>query len=135
MDAYLSLQKALIAHLKSLTSLRVWLGNPTRVYDEVPPNTGFPYIALSRSQSQPFSALSLEADEQVITLMCVSRFSGTEEAKAILAELRVNLDQVNLTLEGHRLVNPRVSFTDVFRSADQKTIYGLLRWRAVTEPV
>jgi hypothetical protein len=90
-------------------------------------------VTLSRVEARPLGASGDEITEQIVTLSCVSRFYGTEEAKAVAAELRVILDQAQLTLEGNRLANLRVSYVDVFRGTDQRTIYGLVRVRAVTE--
>ncbi|ESQ79546.1 DUF3168 domain-containing protein [Asticcacaulis sp. YBE204] len=132
LDPLRDVQKALIAHLKSQHTLKVWLGNMVRIYDDVPPDPVFPYVALTRVEAQAVSGADT-ATEQVITLMAVSRFSGTEEARAIAFELRVVLDQAALSLDDQHLVSVRVSYLDVFRSADKRSIYGLVRLRVVTE--
>jgi hypothetical protein len=88
-------------------------------------------VTFGRVSAQSIGGVGAEVTEQVLNLMCVSRFGGSEEAKAIAAELRVLLDGAALDLAG--LVSLRVSYVDVFRSADQRTTYALVRLRAVTE--
>lgn len=130
-DPVLDLQAALLVYLRGQVSLAVWLGTPARVYDQLPVEVVYPYVTFGRVSAQSIGGVGAEVTEQVLNLMCVSRFGGSEEAKAIAAELRVLLDGAALDLAG--LVSLRVSYVDVFRSADQRTTYALIRLRAVTE--
>eukprot|EP01035_Chromulina_nebulosa_P001408 gene1408-1882_t len=50
-----------------------------------------------------------------------------------LADLDDVVHNAAPTLEGWRLVNLRVTYGDVFRAADGKTVQGVIRLRAVTE--
>ena len=65
--------------------------------------------------------------------MCVSRFAGSEEARADTAAVVAAVDEAELVLDGSRLAGMRVVFVDVFRGADLKTVYGLVHVRAVVE--
>ncbi|HTM79691.1 DUF3168 domain-containing protein [Asticcacaulis sp.] len=132
-DPVLDLQAALLVYLRGQASLAVWLGTPARVYDQPPVEVVYPYVTFGRVSTQSIGGVGTEVTEQVLNLMCVSRFGGSEEAKAIAAELRVLLDGAALDLAG--LVSLRVSYVDVFRSADQRTTYALVRLRAVSEPL
>ena len=76
-----------------------------------------------------------EGIEHALTLTVVSRFGGAEEARQVSALVRTSLDDVALTVDGQALVSLRVTFSDVFRAADWRTTYGVLRLRAVTEPL
>lgn len=134
LDPLRAVQKALLAHLVAQVSLRVWLGNPPRIYDEVPSDPVYPYVSLGRVEAQTLGGIGVTATEQVVTLTAVSRFSGTEEARAIAAELRLILDQASFALEDQHLVSVRVTYVDVFRAADRHSIYGLVRLRIVSEP-
>lgn len=131
MSDFLDLQAALLAYLRGAASLAVWLGSPARVYDQPPAGVVYPYVSFGRVSAQSIGGIGAEVTEQVINLMCVSRFDGSEEAKAMAAELRVLLDGADLEVAG--LVSLRVSYVDVFRAADQRTTYALVRLRAVTE--
>jgi hypothetical protein len=134
-DPVLDLQAALLDYLRGQASLALWLGTPARVYDQLPAGVIYPYITFGRTGTQSIGGIGPEVTEQVLTLTCVSRFGGSEEVKAMAAELRVLLDGAELTLDTQHLVSLRVSYIDVFRAADQRTTYGLIRLRAVTEPV
>ena len=132
-NAVLDLQAALLAYLRGQASLAVWLGAPARVYDQPPVEVLYPYVTFGRVSAQCIGGVGTDVTEQVLNLMCVSRFGGSEEAKAMAAELRLLLDGAALDLAG--LVSLRVSYVDVFRSADQRTTYALVRLRAVTEAI
>lgn len=135
LDPERALQKAVLAHLRADAALQPLLGDPPRVHDEPPADPVYPFVTLSRAESRPWGGLGGEGVEHAITLTCVSRFGGTEEAKAVVAALRVSLHGADLGLDDNRLVNLRATFADVFRAADWRSTYGVLRLRAVTEPL
>ena len=53
----------------------------------------------------------------------------------IMAAMRNVLHDKTLALTGYRLVNLRHEFSDARRDPDGETIHGIMRLRAVTEPV
>jgi hypothetical protein len=93
---------------------------------------GAVFAHLSADATLP--ALLGDGIEHVFTLTCVSRFGGAEEAKAVMAAVRVSLDDTALTLTDNTLVNLRFIYGDVFRAADWRSTFAILRFRAVTEP-
>ena len=125
-----ALQAALIARLRADDALDALVGG--RVWDGEPVKRVYPYVSVSRVQSRPVRADGGGA-EQVVTLTGQSRFEGLEEARAIGAAIRAALHEADWAAEGVRVVNPRVTFTDVFRSADGKRSHAVVRVRAVTE--
>jgi hypothetical protein len=52
-----------------------------------------------------------------------------------MALVRLSLHGAALSLDGHRLINLRVTYADLFKAADWRSTYGVLRLRAVTEPL
>jgi hypothetical protein len=132
LDTQLDFQQALFAHLRADANLLALLGNPMRLYDQRPQGVDYPYLLLQRTQARPLDADS-PADELSVTMVCVSRFDGSEEVKAIVAAARSRIDGADLSMTAHRLINLRVSFVDVFRAADRRTLYGLMQLRAVVE--
>ncbi|MBU1540220.1 MAG: DUF3168 domain-containing protein [Alphaproteobacteria bacterium] len=130
----LALQKALIAHLKADAGVQALLGEPARIRDSAPADTAFPHLLIGRCESRPVAADG-GGLEQALTLTVVSRFRGTEEAKAILAAVRVALNDAALEADGVRTVSLRVPFADVFPAADGARTFAVLRVRAVTEEV
>jgi hypothetical protein len=131
----LALHKALLDHLRADPDLVPLLGDPPRLYDAPPAAPVWPLVLFGRSETRPWGGLDGEGVEHALTLTCLSRFDGAEEAKAIVAALRARLHDAPLTLDGHRLVNLRVTYSDVFRAPEGQPIVGVARLRAVTEPL
>ncbi|WP_269516043.1 DUF3168 domain-containing protein [Brevundimonas subvibrioides] len=127
-----ALQKALIGHLRADTAVRALLGDPARVWDEAPGEAVWPWLAIGRSESRPVAADGCGV-EHTLSLRCASRFPGTEEARAVLAAVRAALHDVTLEADGVRTVSIRATYAEVFRSHDQKRVWGVVRVRAVTE--
>lgn len=130
----LALQKALIAHLKADGAVAALLGEPARIWDAAPKDAAFPHLLIGRCESRPVGADG-GGVEQALTLTVVSRFRGTEEAKAVLAAVRVALNEAVLAADGVRTVSLGVTFADVFPGADGARTFAVLRVRAVTEEV
>jgi hypothetical protein len=128
----LALQKALIAHLKADAAVQALLGEPVRIWDSAPADAAFPHLLIGRCESRPVAADG-GGVEQALTLTVVSRFRGTEEAKAVLAAVRSALNDAAVEADGVRTVNLRVSFADVFPGANGARTFAVLRVRAVTE--
>ena len=130
----LALQKALIAHLQANTAVRALLGEPARIWDALPAEPAFPHLLIGRCESRPVGADGAGV-EQALTLTVVSRFRGTEEAKAVLAAVRSALNDAALEADGVRTVSLRVTFADVCPGANGARTFAVLRVRAVTEEI
>lgn len=139
-DPERALQGAIYARLRAQAALVPFLGSPPRVYDAAPADPVHPFLTFGRCESRPWGGSGdgagvREGAEIALTLTCVSRFGGSEEAKAVAGVLRTVLHDAALTLDGHRLVSLRVTYTDTFRAADSRLTLGLVRLRAVVEPL
>ena len=132
----LALQKALIAHLKADAAVQALLGETARTWDAAPAGAGaeFPHLLIGRCESRPVGADG-GGVEQALTLTIVSRFRGAEEVKAVLAAVRLALNDAALEADGVRTASLGVSFADVFPSADGARTFAVLRVRAVTEEI
>jgi len=128
----LALQKALIAHLKADAAVQPLLGQPARIWDAALKDAGFPHLLIGRCESRPLGADG-GGVELALTLTVVSRFRGTEEAKAVLAAVRVALNDAARGADGVRTVSLRVTFADVFPSAAGARTFSVLRVRHLTE--
>ncbi len=133
MSPELALQKAVLAALRADGPVSALLNG--RIHDEPPASPVYPYVAIGRSEARPWGGVEAEGVEHALSLTCVSRFGGAEEARAVIDAMRAALHGAALSLDGHRLVNLRASFADVFRASDWRSTYGVLRLRAVTEPL
>ena len=127
-----ALQAALIARLRGDDALDALVAG--RIWDGEPAKRVFPYVTVSRVESRPVRADG-GGVEQVLTLTGHSRFEGLEETRAISAAIRAALHEADLTAEGVRLVNPRVTFADVFGSPEGRRSHAVVRVRAVTEEI
>jgi hypothetical protein len=127
----LALQGAVFAHLSADATLPALIGTPPRVYDQTPDDPIYPFVQMGQVTTRPWGGLLGDGIEHVFTMTCVSRFGGAEEAKAVMAAVR---DDTALTLTDNTLVNLRFIYGDVFRAADWRSTFAILRFRAVTEP-
>ena len=134
MSHELALQKALIAHLSEDVGVQALLGDPARIWDSGPEEAVLPYLLIGRCESRPVGADGGGVEHR-LTLTVVSRFRGTEEAKAVLAAVRFRLTDARVQADGVRAVSLGVVFADVFPAADGARTFAVLRVRAVTEDV
>ncbi|HST91554.1 MAG TPA: DUF3168 domain-containing protein [Brevundimonas sp.] len=134
MSHELALQKALMAHLRADPALQALLGSPARISEITAASEELPHLLIGRSESRPLRADG-GGTEHVLTLTVVSRFRGSEEAKAVLAAVRTRLSDAAVEADGVRTVGLRVAFADVFPAADGHRTFAVLRVRAVTEEI
>ena len=128
-----ALRAAIHDSLNAHTPLTTLLGG-ARVYDEPPRSAAFPYVTLGEARIANYSTGSEEAEEHQLTLHAWSRQGGHREAHLITGALLQALDDADLALADHTLVNFRFAVADVRREADGRTYHALVRFRAVTEP-
>lgn len=129
-----ALQKALFAKLSGDAAVVAALGG-SRVYDDVPSRTEFPYITFGQSTARDWSTGTEPGREHAITLHIWSRARGRKQADEVMAAAESALHDAALTLEGHRLINLRHEFSEARREPDGETYHGIARYRAVTEPL
>ena len=130
----LALQMALIAHLAEDVAVRALLGDPARIRDALPLDAELPHLLIGRCESRPVGADGGGVEHR-LTLTVVSRFRGTEEAKAVLAAVRLRLTDARVEADAVRAISLGVVFADVFPAADGARTYAVLRVRAVTEDI
>lgn len=135
MSADRALAAAIIAAARNDDALKALVGMPARIWDEPPPEAPFPYVTLGRMESRPSDASEAAALEHGVTLHVWSRHGGRAQALDIIAALRTLLHNAALSVTGHRLVLLFTSYSDLFRAGDGHTTHGVLRLKAITEPV
>jgi hypothetical protein len=129
-----ALQKSIYETLAIDAGVIGLLGS-SRIYDDAPQRSAFPYITLGQSTLRDWSTGSEDGDEHLLTVHVWSRAEGRKEAHEIMQALREALHERALSLEGHRLVNLRHELSEARREADGETYHGIVRLRAVTEPL
>lgn len=131
MSAALALQAAMMAALKSDPALVALTGG--RIHDGAPQGAALPYVALADAAALDWDTASEEGTEHFATLVTRSDAGGRRQALEIIGAVVAVLDEADLPLDGHRLVNLRVEAADTRRETDERTWRGRVRLRAVTE--
>lgn len=134
MSANWSLQKGIFETLTAAPQVTSLLGG-ANIYDHVPPNARFPYVTFGQSEVRDWSTGSEEGREHVLTLHVWSRTGGRKQTQEIIGALDEALQQLPITLDGERLVNLHFEFAEARRDPDGETVHGIVRYRAVTEPL
>lgn len=129
-----ALQAALHAALTGHADVTALLGGP-HVWDHVPRGAAFPYVTFGVTTERDWSTGGEPGAEHILTLHVWSKAAGRRQAEAIAAALRGALHDQTMTLAGFRLVNLRHEASDIRRDAADEIFHGIVRLRAVTEPI
>ena len=132
MNSAAELQKAIFETLGANAALTEVVG--TRIFDHAPANAAFPYITFGRTSVYDWSTGTESGTEQLFTLHAWSKSKGKKEVLEIMELARETLHDAPLDLDGHRLVNLRLEFSEARYDDRNEGHHGLLRFRAVTEP-
>ncbi len=130
----LDLQGAIHAALTGHSGILTALGGPN-VFDDVPQRTPFPYVTIGDIETRDWDTQTSTGHEHIVTLHVWSNHHGRKQAQTILAEIDDALDDRNLLLQDHLLVNLHVIFWSALRDLDDQTYHGIVRLRAVTEKI
>lgn len=129
-----ALQVALLQRLTSSATVTTMLGGP-HVWDHVPRGAAYPHVTVGLSTERDWSTGTEIGAEHIVTLNIWSRAAGRREADEIAQALRTALHDQALTLTGHRLVNLQHEISEVRRDVRAEMYRGVVRFRAVTEPL
>lgn len=132
MSSAAELQKAILAALGASVPLAALAGG--RILDHAPANVAFPYIVFGRTSIYDWSTGTESGTEQLFTVHIWSKGKGKKEVLEMMELARQSLHDVPLDLEGYRLVNLRLEFSEARYDDRNEAYHGLLRFRAVTEP-
>ena len=127
-----ALQAALLRHLRADAGLKIHLGDPARVWDQVPAKAAYPHLLVERSESRPVAADGCGVEHR-LSLRVLSGFGGVSEVRAVVAAVRAALEDVRLGEGSVRTVSLGVVFADVFPGPGVRPAFGVIRVRAVTE--
>lgn len=128
------LQKGIYQALAGDTSITGLLGG-TNIYDDAPQNADYPYLTFGQSIARDWSTGSEDGLEHILTLHVWSRAGGKKETYEIIEAIRQVLHDALVTVTDHHLVNLRHEFSEARQDPDGETYHGIVRYRAVTEPL
>lgn len=131
--AAVELQRAIFAVLKADAAIKAVVGN--RIHDHTPNNLRFPYLTFGRTNSYDWSTGTEIGTEHLFSIHVWSKATGKTETLELMGRVEELLRDNALQLNGHNLVNLTPSFAETRFDEDQSLHHGLLRYRAVTEPV
>ena len=101
------------------------------VYDDVPQDASYPYIAIGEENTTEYDTKDLDGGEQAINIEVWSQYKGSKETKQIMDKIHDLLHNSNLTVTGFNLINLRFEFSDIMRDPDGITRHGVMRFRAI----
>jgi hypothetical protein len=129
-----ALQQAIHAALVADAALLALLGGP-RIFDDVPQGQRVPYVTLGQTTVADWSTDLAPAEQHTLTLHVWSRAGGRRETHEIMGALKAALHDRDLALADHRLVYLRHELSEARRDPDADLLHGIVRLRALTEPL
>ena len=129
----LALQKAVVAALIADGPVGGLIAD--RIYDATPRQPAFPYLTIGEVRTADWSTATEAGAEHRLTLHVWSRERGKRQCYQIMEAIEAVLHDAALGLDDHALVNLRFEFAEIGRDRDGITYRGVVRFRAVTEPV
>jgi len=129
----LALRRAIVETAEADAALKELMGGALRLHDE-PPRAAEPVYALFGDvTAEDWSTDFDRGHEQDLSLVVWAARGSARTALATAERLAVLLDDAPLALDGHRLVNLRVTGLASTRDRDTQLTRVALRLRAVTE--
>lgn len=132
-DAILALRATIQARLAADTALTTLIG-PDRIFDEAPRAARGLYVVHGEVEARDWSTGTDRGCEQEFTLVVWAAQSGSSRQALEAAGLIVAaLDQIDLTLDGHALINLRWLSSRLARETRNGLPQVTIRFRAATE--
>ncbi|YBV98115.1 DUF3168 domain-containing protein [Phyllobacteriaceae bacterium JZ32] len=131
-SANMELQKAVYLALSGDAALVEKLGGPN-IYDHIPAAAAFPYVTFGQTTVYDWSTDSEVGDEHLFTVHVWARAGGRKQVLEIMDLIAIRMSQAVLALDGHRLVNMALQYSQARNDDERDGYHGLLRYRAVTE--
>ena len=132
MSSALALQMAMREALLAHAPLLALLGGG-HVFDELPRGVQEPYVAFAGIETRDWSAQGQKAHEHFVSLEVKTKSRSRALAQDIVGEIEAALDNADLTLPDHALINLRLIFWTVAKSND--VFNAVVKFRAATEEI
>ena len=129
-----AIQRGIYQALANSTDVTSLLGG-ARIYDDPPQAANLPFVSLGQSEFRDWSTGTEDGTEHLLTLHVWSRAGGKKQVHEIIEAIRGVLHYKPLALADHHLVNLRHEFSEARPDPDGDTFHGIVRYRAVTEPL
>ena len=129
-----ALQRSIYQTLSNVPELTSRLGG-AHIYINPPQAEALPCITLGQTVNRDWSKGTEDGGEHNLTLHIWSRADSVREVHDITETLRTLLHDKPLMLDNHYLVNLRYEFSEARIDPDGEIMHGIVRYRAVTEPL
>jgi hypothetical protein len=131
----LALRRAILDAATNDAELKALMGGTLRLHDE-PPRAAEPVYALfGDAKAEDWSTDHDRGHEQTLSIVVWSERGGARTALIVAERFAAILDDAPLVLDGHRLVNMRMTELASGRDKDTQLTRVTLQLRAVTEVV
>lgn len=121
--------------LSNSVNIQLVLGPVPRLYDSAPEDPIYPYLTYGVMRAEDVSGDEAVLTAHTLTLHVWSRYGGRAEVIEIIGHIRSTLEADELAFDDAHLVSANVTYTDVFRSSDGRTLHGLIRVSLRTQPL
>ena len=128
------LQTSIFRTLTADAGLTALLGGP-KIFDHVPERATYPYLTFGRTTVVDWSTGTEDGSEHILTLHVWAKGGGKQETYQIMDQVSNRLHDQPIALDGLRLVNLQLQFAEARLESESTTYHGILRFRAVTEPL
>ena len=91
-DSQWPLQQGLHAALSGDAALQALLGDPARIFDQVPQDSAFPYLVIGEDTTGPFDTKTEAGLEHRLTIHSWSPYPGLKEPNPLLPAIPPALD-------------------------------------------
>lgn len=132
MSPIIAVKAAIRSHLAGNAVLVASLGG-AKIHDEVPRGEAAPYIVFAEMIARENGSATDRGHLIECNLHVWSRQGGSREALALADLVADALDDANLPMTGHRMINCRLSITETRRMPDKDLTRVAMRFRIVTE--
>ncbi len=129
-----SLAKSVHAALSTDIAVQSVLGQTPRLYDHAPKDPIYPYLTYGPMRSENISGDVSPLTAHNMTLHLWSRYGGRAEIMDLTNAVSGVLESGGWQLTEGVLVSANVIFTDNFRAPDGRTLHGVIRFNATTQP-
>ena len=133
-EASWAIQRSIYQTLSNSAALTSQLGG-ARIYDKAPQGHALPYITLGQTVNPDWSTGTDDGSEHDLTFHIWTSADSDEPVHEIMDTVRTLLHDQPLSLDGHHLLNVRHAFSEARIDPDGEAMHGIVRYRAVTEPL
>lgn len=124
----IAMREALLAHAPLLALL-----GGGHVFDELPRGAQEPYVVFAGIETRDWSVQGQKAHEHFISLEVKTKSRSRALAQDIVGEIETALDNAELILPGHTLVNLQLTFWTVAKA--NEAFGAVVKFRAATEEI